>query len=286
MRMNTVGKQIFAVLITALVYAGASYAQTKPAAAPFGPPSPIPRDPTSASIHEGVSGRTSAGFKTNINPLVGNLPASYFPFRGLGRAIGSLVQQYGIGSPNPSDTSSYGFKPTIQNIQALPSQTRDVSRLFPGQKGIGGKNVTDVSRLGTPGGKNPGDPYWVAYPRPGNVEFPPFAQLIHHPYDCFCRWDETIRCPLQESPFWHVAFGAPWVPPHFTPVSCQACFGVQRIRKHDFYVGQSKSGVFDGYPFTYPYDTGYQECLRESIDSFAASGPGGVAPGEPALYGL
>jgi len=31
---------------------------------------------------------------------------------------------------------------------------------------------------------------------------------------------------------------------------------------------------------------GYQECLDQSIDSFATSGPGGFAPGEPELYGL
>ncbi len=276
--MRDVLKQLLAVLMLALVYSGATYAQTGAKI--------IPRDRSSASIHEGLSGTTSAGVKQNINPLIGQLPASYIPFRGLGRAIASLVTPFGIGSPTPSDPSSYGFKPTVQIVAPRASQTRTATRLFEGEKGLGGKNVTDVAQLGQPGGQNPGDPYWVAYPRPGNVENPPPAQLVHHPYDCFCRWDETINCPLQESPFWHINFGAPWVPPHFTPVSCQACFGVHRIRKHDFYVGQSKSGAFDGYPFTYPYDTGYRECLTQSIDSFSASGPGGVAPGEPGLYGL
>ncbi len=246
------------------------------------------RDRTDPSIHEGLSGKRSAGFKENVNPYIGQLPASYVPFRGIGRAIGSLVAPFSVPAPSPSDPSSYGYKPTVQFISRFfPGFKNEEGRLFTGAKGIGGVNVTDVAELGTPGGRNPGDPYWVAFPRPGNVENPPFAQTVHHPWDCYCRWDEIITCPVQSHPNWHVATGAPDLPQHFIPISCQACFGVDRIRKHDFYVGTSKSGVIvRGYPGSYPADPGYQECLKQSVDSFATSGPGGFAPGAPELYGL
>lgn len=268
--MTQNAKKIFAVLLIASAYSGSVIfaQQTGPVI--------VPRDRTSPSIHEGPSGISSSGYKQNINPQIGNLPASYEPFRGLGTAIGSLVAPFYHKAPTPADTASYGFKPLIQQMIAYRySQKGNVQRLDPGYKGIAGKNVTDVSLPGTPGGKGPGDLYWVGYPRPGNVEIPPPFQIIHHQYDCFCRWDEMINCPLPESPFWHVNFGAPQEPIiHRLPVVCQACF-VGRIVKHDFYVGTSKSGAFDGYPFSYPNDTGYQQCLRESTQSYAASGPGG-----------
>lgn len=277
--MKELFKRLLATLMIAGVWAVAVYAQTGAKI--------IPRDPTSASIHEGLSGTKSAGVKTNVEPFIGQVPASYSPFRSFTGAIGSLVQPYGIAAPTPADSSTVGFKYTFSQLFfPLFSRTGNIDRLFTGEKGIGGRNVTDVARLGQPGGRNPGDPYWVAYPRPGNVENPPPFQLVHHPFDCFCRWDEIITCPLKTSPFWHINHGAPWFPPHFTPVPCQVCFGVNRIRKHDFYVGQSRSGVFDGYPFSAPYDPGYQECLRQSVDSYAASGPGGAVNGEPELYGL
>lgn len=277
--MSIVFKRLVAVLILSGVWGIATYAQTGAKI--------IKRPPTDPSIHEGASGERSAGVKTNVNPLLGQIPASYSPFQSFIGAIGSLVQPFGVRSP-VSDPASIGFKYTnyAQMFFPLFSRSGRADRLYAGTKGLGGTNVTDEAKLGTPGGKSPGDPYWVAYPRPGNVENPPPFQVVHHPYDCFCRWDEIINCPLQESPFWHVNFGAPYFPPHFTPVSCQACFGVQRIRKHDFYVGESKSGAFDGYPFSYPTDSGYQECLRQSIESYAASGPGGPVIGEPELYGL
>ncbi len=280
--MNSIFKRAFAVLMVAGVWgASITVAQTGPVI--------IPRDPSDASINEGVTGRSSAGFKQNVDPKIGQLSASYFPFHGLGTAIGSLVTPGGVFAPSPANPQGYGFKPLVQQMFPYKySETGRLNRLFAGFKGVGGKNVTDFARLGTPGGQNPGDPYWVAYPRPGNVENPPFAQAVHHPYDCYCRWDEIVTCPIETHPNWHQFHGAP-VPPfeHLVPVTCQSCFGVNRIRKHDFYVGFSKSGViYGGYPTSYPADTGYQECLKQSIDSFAASGPGGFAPGEPELYGL
>lgn len=279
--MGKVMKRLTAVLTIAGVWGMTVFAQQTG-------PVIIQRDPTSPAINEGLTGRSSAGFKQNVNPYIGQLPASYIPFHGIGTAIASLVAPFSIQAPSPANPSAYGFKPSVQQVVPYAfSQTGRINRLYPGYKGIGGKNVTDVARLGTPGGQGPGDPYWVGYPRPGNVETPPFGQTVHHPYDCFCRWNEVIKCPLPENIFWHVDFGAPWFPPtHLTPVPCQVCFGVDRIRKHDFYVGTSKGGVFDGYPFSYPADTGYQECLTQSIESYAGSGPGGAAPGEPELYGL
>lgn len=278
--MNTLFQKLFAMLLVA------GFLSTSVSVAQQTGYKQINRPLSDPSIHEGASGEKSAGFKQNVDPSVGLLSASYIPFAGLGRAIGSLVQPYSKTSP-ASDHSSIGFKYNFSQLFfPMFSRTGRLDRLFAGFKGIGGRNVTDVAKLGQPGGNNPGDPWWVAYPRPGNVENPPPAQLVHHPYDCFCRWDETINCPLPESPFWHVNFGAPFVPPHFTPVKCQACFTPQRIRKHDKFVGTSKSGAFDGYPFSYPQDSGYLECLTQSIESYAASGPGGAVQGDPELYGL
>jgi hypothetical protein len=281
--MQKLFKQLFAVLMIAGMWSVLTYAQTGPTVGN------VFRDPTDPSINEGASGKRSAGFKQNVNPNIGTLPASYTPFRGLGRALGSLVTPGGIPAPNPADPSTYGFKPTVQQVfPKLYSETGRLNRLFAGFKGIGGVNVTDFARLGTPGGTNPGDPYWIAFPRPGNVETPPFAQTIHHPWDCFCRWDEQVYCPnFFNFPVWHVSYGSPGLlPTQNAPTSCQTCFGVNRIRKHDFYVGQSQSGAFGGYPRDLPADPGYQECLRQSVESYAASGSGGLTSGEPELYGL
>ncbi len=270
------------ILLGSGVLGFAMYAQTGPKI--------IDRDVSDPSIHEGASGERSAGVKTNVNPIVGQVYASYDPFKSLLGAIGSLVSPFSVRSPTPSDPSTVGTKYTSSRLFFSPtgtySTTNRTDRLYAGTKGLGGENITDVAKLGEPGGRNPGDPYWVGYPRPGNTEVPPGTQLVHHRYDCFCRWDETINCPLRSSPYWHVNFGAPHIPPHFTPVSCQTCFGVERIRKHDFYVGESKSGAFNGYPFSYPRDSGYQECLHQSIESFSTSGPGGPVQGEQELYGL
>ncbi len=245
----------------------------------------IERDRTSPSIHEGASGERSAGVKTNINPLVGQVPASYSPFRSIAGAIGSLVQPFSVPAPIPGDASTIGFKYAFsQMFFPLFSRTGNINRLFAGQKGIGGHDATDVAAPGIAGDKGPGGLYWVGYSRVGNVENPPPYQLDHQQLDCFCRWDELIRCPLHESPHWNVAFGAPEFGDHLLPSTCQECFGVERIVKHDFYVGESKVGVFDGYPYSYPQDTGYQECLRESTESYAASGRGGSPTND--FYGL
>lgn len=245
----------------------------------------IPRNPNDPSINEGASGRRSAGFKQNVNPLIGNLFASYIPFHGLGVAIGSLVTPGGVLAPSPANPQAYGFKPLVQRVfPYIYSQKNATNRLFPGFKQIGGKNVTDVAAPGIPGDKGPGGLYWVGYPRPGNVEVPPPAQLLHHPMDCYCRWDQQIRCPLA-GPFANEYFFGPLAPVRvwqFTP--CQACFA-GHIVKHDYYVGlQDEGRTFTGYPVEDPGSPAYQECLRQSIDSFAASGPGG----SPAngFYGL
>lgn len=278
--MTDLFKKIITILLIAGGYAGSlAFAQQHTGAVI------VPRDRTSPSIHEGPSGIQSAGYKQGIKPQIGNLPASYEPFRGLGTAIGSLILPFYHKAPTPADPSSYGFKPTIQ--QMIPykySATGRTNRLDPGYKAIGGKNVTDTAMPGIPGDKGPGGLYWVGYPRPGNVEFPPIYQTIHEPYDCFCRWGEMIKCPLIESPLRHISFGGY----SESPVLCQDCF-VGHIVKHDFYVGKDYAGTgdtrpFDGYPFKWPNDTGYQECLRQSTQSYSASGPGGSPTNQ--FYGL
>lgn len=276
--MSIVFKKIFAILIVAGLWsASIGVAQTGPKI--------ISRDPSSPSINEGASGIRSAGFKTNVNPLIGNLPASYFPFHGLGTAIGSLVTPGGVFAPSPLNPTTYGFKPLTQFVSRFfPPQKAGVNRLDPGFKGIGGKNVTDVGLPGIVGGTGPGDLYWVGYPRPGNVENPPPFQLLHDPNDCYCRWNQQIRCPLP-GPFANEYFFGPLAPvPIFAFTPCQACFAGQ-IVKHDYYVGLQDDGrTFTGYLVDDPANSGYQECLRQSIESYAASGPGGT-PGN-LDYGL
>lgn len=238
----------------------------------------VPRDPTSPSIHEGSSGIQNPGFRKDVEPFLGLLPASYDWFGGILRAIGSAIQ------PFAADPTYLGYKSGQQvgyDVFRLIGFKRAATRLYEDFKKIGGKNVTDIARLGTPGGKSPGDPYWVGYPRPGNVEFPPALQTGRHFFDCFCRADEEIDCPIPDHPDWHVNWGG-WARYR---VNCVQCFGIERIRKHDYYVG-TNHGSFPGYRRGDPADPGYQECLRQSVESFAASGPGGPVQGEPELYGL
>ena len=245
----------------------------------------MPRSLCDPSIREGPSGRQSAGFR-NVNPALGLLPASYDWFGGVLRAIGSVVQPF-AGDPTYLGYKSgqqvgYDFRPI--------GFKQSVSRLFAGYKGIGGQNVTDTPRLGQPGGPCPGDPYWVGFPRAGNVEIPPPFQLLHDEWDCFCRYDEQVACPtgvppplgvpiFSFGPNLHIVYGgtAGFIP-------CNQCFGNHNIRKHDRFVGTGKGSHF-GYPASFPLDTGYQECLRQSVESFAGSGPGGQ-PQVPNLYGL
>lgn len=244
-------------------------------------PAIVSRDPCQPSIHEGFSGRQSAGFR-RVEPFLGILPASYDWFGGILRAIGSAIQ------PFAADPTYLGQKSGQQPF--FFSRRGGVSRTYAGYKGIGGRNVTDVPRLGQPGGPCPGDPFWVGFPRPGNIEFPPPFQTLHYGWDCFCRFDELIACPTGSppplglpidlnGPNLHRSFGgsADFIP-------CAQCFGLHNIRKHDRFVG-TPQGPHRGYPNALASDPGYQECLRQSVESFAGSGPGG-APQVPHLYGF
>jgi hypothetical protein len=157
-------------------------------------------------------------------------------------------------------------------------------RLYAGVKQIGGKNVTDTPALGEVCGKKPGDAYWVAYWRPGNVEYPPPFQSWHNQYDCYCRCGEQIACPIPDYAGysnWNVIGGGPAT--HY--ISCEECFGYgAHIRKHDYYVGKDH-GTHAGYPVDAPEDPGYQECLRQSVESYASSMQGGT-PNDPTLFGI
>lgn len=229
----------------------------------------VPRNPADPSIHEGPSNVRSAGYKPLVYPLLGVLPASYDWTSGLARAIGSIFQ------PFRADPTYLGYKtgqyPGFDFWKGVgTSFNRTLSRLFPGAKGIG-RDITDVPRLGTVCGDNPGDPYWVGYPRLGNFEFPPPYQLPSHQFDCFCRCDEEIDCP--DGPYKNAKrFGGKYD----GRVNCRTCFDAigqgNRIVKHDKFVGKSK-GSHQGYDKDRA-DPGYQECLRQSIESYAQSGPG------------
>jgi len=240
----------------------------------------VPRSPSDPSIHESIVSQ-SAGYKQDVFPQIAILPASYEWFSGLLKAIGSPVQQF------MGDTNWLGMK-TNQSPPPKSGGYQGVKenqgRLYAGYKNIGGKNITDTPMLGQVCGSNPGDPYWVAYWRPGNVEIPPPYQVWHNQFDCYCRCNEMIACPIPTyagTMNWHRIGGGPAT--HY--ISCQMCFGMSaHIRKHDIYVGTSH-GSFPGYPPNMPEDLGYQECLRQSTESYAASGPGG-GPSDPTLFGM
>jgi len=235
----------------------------------------VPRPLSDPSIHEGIIYK-DAGYRKDVYPEIGILPASYDWFGGLMKAIGSQIKQFA------ADPTWLGYKSGQSNSN--PNAKGNQGRLYAGYKGIGGKNVTDTAQLGTVCGQNPGDPYWVGYWRPGNIEFPPPYQIWHHQDDCYCRCGEMIPCPI---PYyageqnWHRIGGGPAT--HH--IACEVCFGYEaHIRKHDKYVG-TDHGYFGGYPNSAPNDEGYQECLRQSTESYAASGPGG-SPSDPTLFGF
>jgi hypothetical protein len=248
-------------------------------------PAIVPRPECNPSIHEGPSGRQSAGFR-QVTPLLGLLPASYDWFSGLTQALGSFFQPGAIDpqflGEKSGQTPGYDFSGPIGLKQ-------NVSRLYAGFKGIGGQNVTDVPQLGVAGRQCPGDPFWVGFPRPGNVEFPPPFQAIHYDWDCFCRYDEQVACPTGVPPPLGIPLFRPGPNLHRVYggiagfISCHQCFGSHNIRKHDYLVG-TKKGPHFGYP-AMAGDTGYQECLRQSIESFSGSGPGGQPSGNQ-IYGL
>jgi hypothetical protein len=239
-------------------------------------PAIINRDPSDPSINEGIA-QIQAGVKTDVDPLLGILPASYDWFAGMSRAIGSLVQ------PFKADPTYLGMKTGQSQFAERVKQS--VVRLFSDYKKIGGKNITDTPKLGTVCGDNPGDPYWVGYPREvslGNIEIGPPFQDWHHQYDCFCRCGEKVECPIpdfagQVNVHRNAGGKATW------NIPCETCFG-SRIVKHDKYIG-TDHGTFPGYPKGAPTDSGYQECLRQSAESYAASGPGG-SPTDTDIFGI
>ncbi len=227
----------------------------------------VPRDLVNPSIREDPSGKRSAGYKEDVEPRYGNIPASYEWFGGMFPAIGSEIK------PFEGDPTWAGWK----NFY-VPGF--DFWRI-PWQRGSGqpDTSVTDTPSLGVPCRGWPGDAYWVGYPRVGNVEIPPPFQWFHHEYDCYCRCHELVFCPIRGPYGW-----SGWRRgPQPGPVPCQVCFGIERIRKHDVYVG-THTPVHMGYP-SMPYDPGYRECLRQSPESYAASGPGGQ-PIDHNIHGL
>ena len=253
-------------------------------------PAVVPRPECQPSIKEGPSGRQSAGYQT-VTPLLGQVSASYSWFGGILGGVGSFFQKADSGYLGQKSGQWAGF-----DFWGPIGFKRNVSRLYAGYKGIGGKNVTDTPQLGVPGRECPGDPFWVGFPRPGNVEIPPPYQIVHWDYDCFCRYDELVACPTGvppplgipirlSGPNVHEIYGgtADFIP-------CYQCWGTHNIRKHDYLVG-IKQGPHYGYPALLPgnpvspNDPGYQECLRQSVESYAGSGPGGQ-PQVPHLYGL
>lgn len=247
-------------------------------------PAIVPRPQCEPSIREGPSGRQSAGSKS-VTPVLGLVPASYDWFGSVLGGIGSFFQSVDPGYLGYKSDQYVGF-----DFWGPIGFKRNVSRLYAGYKGIGGKNVTDIPQLGVPPGREcPGDPFWVAFPRPGNVEFPPPFQTLHYDWDCFCRYDEQVACPTGVPPPLGLPIYRPGSNLHRIYggtadfISCSQCMGTRNVRKHDYLVG-TKKGPHFGYP-SMASDSGYQECLRQSVESYSASGPGGQ-PQVPNLYGL
>jgi len=259
------------ILITLFVFPS----QIKSANTPPTGPVNVERDLKNPSIHEGIT-QKQVGYKQNVDPALGLLPASYSWFSEISRGLGSLLKF--------SDPQWLGYKTGSNNY--ITGQKTAIEQFFEGMKKIGGKNVTDVPKLGEVCGKNPGDPYWVAYWRPGNIEIAQQNQVWHNQFDCYCRCGEMIDCPIPDYvgyERWSVIGGGP----SNQKVLCEECFGREaHIRKHDYYVGTDHSGSnFSGYPVSAPSDPGYQECLRQSVESYAGSGPGG-SPRDPTLFGI
>jgi len=237
----------------------------------------IPRDLSDPSIHEGTV-QATAGYKKNVNPTLGQLPADYNWFGGVMSALGSMYK-----NPDPK-WLSYKTGQQIAMYYDSVKGNAAADRLYEGFKKIGGKDITDTAQLGEVCGKKPGDPYWVAYWRPGNVEYPPGYQNWHHPYDCFCRCGEMIACPIKDyagEQNWHIDGGG--TATHH--ILCEECFGYgAHIRKHDYYVGKDISD-HAGYPVDSPTDSGYLECLRQSVESYGSSMTGGT-PNDQTLFGI
>lgn len=248
----------------------------------------VSREPCDPSIREGIGERQPAGYRPVVFPEIGQVPASFV--WDLAVAIGSLFK----GGATAPDPTYLGYKsgqlPFFFSRRGTLGPENEPDQFAPGFKGIGGRRVTDTPQLGVPGRRCPGDPYWVAFPRPGNIEIPPPFQVVRYEWDCFCRYDEEVACPTGQPP--------PQGNPIYLPgpnlhrvyggvsqfIPCAQCFGIQNIRKHDYLVGENR-GPHRGYPHQFPADPGYQECLRQSIESFSASGPGG-GPRGPEIYGL
>jgi len=273
-------KRLLSILLLAGVWGIATYAQQTG-------PKIIPRDRTSPSVHEGLSGEKSAGVKTNVEPLIGQTPVIFYsPFRSF-KSWGSLVAPYSVPAPLETDPSTIGLKHIFSQLFFAPStpfsRTGRTDRLYVGTKGLGGINVTDVGEAGVVGGTGPGDLYWVGFPRPANPQQldPPVFQQPANPLDCFCRYNEQVYCPTGFNPFIRYIFYGGLNP---GPASCQSCFGpanlgFNAIVKHDIYVG-TDHGTHWGYPVSFPTDTGYLECLTQNQGD-----PSGGTPGN-ANYGL
>ncbi len=271
--MALILKRLLAILLLAGVWGVASYAQTQTG------PKIIKRPPNDPSIHEGASGERSAGVKTNVNPLLGQVPASYVPFNFV-PPIASFVRPWQVPAP-VDDPSAIGFKYNNFSRMFFPlfSRTGRADRLYAGTKGLGGKNVTDVGEAGVIGGTGPGDLYWVGFPRLPNPQQldPPIFQQPTNPLDCFCRYDELVYCPTGFNPAIRYIFYGGLNP---GPVSCGVCFGAgnlgfNAIVKHDIYVGTGH-GTHWGYPVSFPTDTGYLECLRENQGDPSGGTPGNL----------
>jgi len=266
--------QIFLAVFIVVMFVAVA---TRPTYGQHTGPVNVPRDLSNPSIHEGMV-QLTAGYKTDISPLLGQLPASYQWVASIMSALGSMYKAV--------DPTWLSYK-TGQEIAMYHSNVKSnatAERLYAGFKKIGGKDVTDIARLGQVCGKKPGDPYWVAYWRPGNVEYPPAYQNWYHPYDCYCRCGEMIACPIKDyagEMNWNIVGGG--TATHH--ILCEECFGyAAHIRKHDYYVGKDIAD-HAGYPVDSPSDRGYLECLHQSVESYGASMTGGT-PNNQTLFGI
>ncbi|MDO8512833.1 MAG: hypothetical protein Q7S57_06195 [bacterium] len=262
---------LFLIIIGTIVFARPGLTANPPPTGPIN----VERDLSNPSIREGI-GRENAGYKQDVDPALGLLPATYSWYSEISGGLGSLFKF--------SNPKWLGIKSGSTN--SITGQKTAIQQFFEGIKKIGGKNVTDQAQLGEVCGKKPGDAYWVAYWRPGNIEYAQQYQTWHNQFDCYCRCGEQIDCPIPDYvgyDLWSVIGGGPST----QKVACEVCFGQDaHIRKHDYYVGKDTTDAdFSGYPVSDPSNDGYQECLRQSVESYAASGPGG-SPNDPTLFGF
>lgn len=227
-------------------------------------------DLSSLRFLSGLQGLAGLRGLSGLNSL-GNLPGFSFlgqlsQLQDLSRfsafgGLSALANPHALGSVVPS-LAQLGSLGQLGNLGQLGSQPANLNVL-----GLG--RITALFQIGG---------------------FADFAGALggfqaSHKYDCFCRCNEPVFCPVGGI-FKHIIYGGLVFPFNLFAWPCQVCFGPlnsqpQLIQKHDYYVGLHHHGasIPFGYPIQAPNASGYKECLRQATLSPGGGSPTTVYPG-------